>query len=206
MKEDLMFCHLGNGISVCDKNREVNNDYVNVAHISVDRVVSYRKRKLSPEAKEEIERYAREENPQISATQNQPVFNTVGKRSLKTLRTMVNAYLTLHKNEGGTTEFDKRINDYSRQTIEAMKAEKGQAWLLKINRYKDETEKPYLVEYTGQDIYNFEYTAVIPVNDSEIIEMLKYYETLKFGDGIMTYIEKITKRIYDLGGVNLFWC
>lgn len=31
---DLMFCCLGNGITVCDRNREEHGDYKNVAHIA----------------------------------------------------------------------------------------------------------------------------------------------------------------------------
>ena len=33
MKEDLMFCHLGNGVTVCDRQRRKYGDYMKVAHI-----------------------------------------------------------------------------------------------------------------------------------------------------------------------------
>ena len=58
MKENLGFGRLGNGVTVWDSNREDNNDYLAVAHISNQRVVSYRKCKISNEARNEIECFA----------------------------------------------------------------------------------------------------------------------------------------------------
>lgn len=71
------FCHLGNGISIYIKDFEVENDYPFIAHISVDRVITYKKRpsnipyRLRPTYKELmskevisiIENYAATENP-----------------------------------------------------------------------------------------------------------------------------------------------
>jgi hypothetical protein len=76
MKENLMFAHFGNGLSVCDRNREEHGDYMTVAHISVMREVTYRKHRLSDEAKKEIERVAETNDGAISATQEQKIFNT----------------------------------------------------------------------------------------------------------------------------------
>lgn len=59
MKEDLMFCYLGNGLTVCDRNREKNNDYLTVAHIAENGKISWRE-KVSMEARERIERQAEE--------------------------------------------------------------------------------------------------------------------------------------------------
>lgn len=70
----LRFGHLGNGITVWDKSREVNNDYLTVAWIRPNREVKFY-HPISKEGKKEIERFAREENPTISATQDTPVFN-----------------------------------------------------------------------------------------------------------------------------------
>ena len=41
MKEDLMFCHLGNGVTVCDRQRRKYGDYMTVAHISYNRKIRY---------------------------------------------------------------------------------------------------------------------------------------------------------------------
>ena len=69
LKEDLMFSHMGNGVTVCDKNREKNNDYLTVAHISYDRTVSFNTKKLSEESKMKIESFAKNENMTVSAAQ-----------------------------------------------------------------------------------------------------------------------------------------
>lgn len=71
--EQIEFFSLGNGISVCDTNREVNGDYKKVAHISKYRKVQFLC-KLSDDAKSKILYYAENANPGISATQNEPVF------------------------------------------------------------------------------------------------------------------------------------
>ena len=81
------FCHLGNGISVYTKDFEVNNDYPFIAHISVDRIVTYCKREsklpyklrhtykdfMSKEVISTIENYANNENPVYNS--NIPIFN-----------------------------------------------------------------------------------------------------------------------------------
>jgi hypothetical protein len=71
--EQIEFFSLGNGISVCDTNREVSGDYKKVAHISKYREVQFLC-KVSDEAKNKILCYAETANPRISATQDEPVF------------------------------------------------------------------------------------------------------------------------------------
>lgn len=71
--EQIEFFSLGNGISVCDTNREVSGDYKKVAHISKYREVNFLC-KVSDETKNKILCYAETANPKISMTQNEPVF------------------------------------------------------------------------------------------------------------------------------------
>lgn len=71
--EQIEFFSLGNGISVCDTNREINGDYKKVAHISKYREVKFLC-KISDEAKNRIRCYAESANPTISMTQNESVF------------------------------------------------------------------------------------------------------------------------------------
>ena len=71
--EQIEFFSLGNGISVCDINREVNGDYKRVAHISKYREVEFFG-KISDESKNKILQYAKTANPMSSAAQNDPVF------------------------------------------------------------------------------------------------------------------------------------
>lgn len=77
MKEDLMFCSMGNGITVCDRNREKHCDYKTVAHIGYNRDITYYDRKMSPEAVGCIERFAKYNNSPASQTQPYPVLKPV---------------------------------------------------------------------------------------------------------------------------------
>ena len=108
----------------------------------------------------------------------------------------------------GTSEFDMSINDISRETIQAMKNEFGTCFLGKINLYGEERGKEYkLVEYTGQKVYNFEYTFCMPVHDTELERMITERDHTPYTGTKDDYIriEAITKRIYSVGGENLFW-
>ena len=56
-QEELMFGHLGNGVTVCDRLREEYGDYMKVAHISTDREITYYNT-ISDEGRMRIERFA----------------------------------------------------------------------------------------------------------------------------------------------------
>ena len=73
---DLGYGYLGNGLTVWDRNREENGDYVTVAHIAPDRTVTFYEKDLPGYIKDEIERVAATAEMNISATQTAPVFST----------------------------------------------------------------------------------------------------------------------------------
>lgn len=73
--ENIASYHLGNGLSVCDKSKEVNGDYKKVAHIDIYRQVTFYGR-VKPEVKEHVLNIARTDNGNISATQEQKIFKT----------------------------------------------------------------------------------------------------------------------------------
>lgn len=128
--------------------------------------------------------------------------------TLKELNTASSNYLRKHWDNGGTSEFDQSINYISREKIKAFKREKGSCWLVKINRYAEDKGKPYLVEYTGQMVYNFEYAAIVKTKDEVLIKLLKKYNSphKKYsGKRVMSQIKEITNRIADTGGVFLQW-
>jgi len=116
-------------------------------------------------------------------------------------------YLKLHWDNGGTSEFDKSINDISRATIIAMKREYGQCYMLNINRYPENKGQRYITKYTGQKIYNFEYTFIMPVYDSELKNMLiKHAKNSGFKEGkLMSNIKILVDRIYKNNGIALAW-
>jgi hypothetical protein len=67
--ENLMFGHLGSGVTVFDGNRLKNSDYLTVAHISYQREIKYYTRDLSDEAKNQIENFAGFGNMAVSVCQ-----------------------------------------------------------------------------------------------------------------------------------------
>lgn len=67
MKENLMFGCLGNGITVCDRNRMYLGDYATVAHISGEGLVRIYCQFLSEEALDSIHSMARKETEKHSS-------------------------------------------------------------------------------------------------------------------------------------------
>lgn len=125
--------------------------------------------------------------------------------TLQQLSKETTAYLTFYE---GTSEFDKSINDISRETITTMKKEYGTCFVGKINLYGDERKKDYkLTEYTGQKIYNFEYAFCIPCHDSKLEELITERDRAEYTGSKDDFkrIDKIMNRIEELKGVNLFW-
>lgn len=112
-------------------------------------------------------------------------------------------YFDIHN--GQPTEFDKSINDTSRDTIEAMYHEKGECWLGNINLY-DRHEIPFtLTEYTlDTKIYNFSYDFILPKHSPEIEKMIndRFNKTQK---NLYKNGADIIDAILKLGGVLLTW-
>lgn len=73
---DLGYGHLGNGLTVWDRNREVDGDYMTIAHIDADRTVTFYDKDLPEYIKDEIERVAATAELTVSQTQDAPVFST----------------------------------------------------------------------------------------------------------------------------------
>ena len=70
-----MFCSLGNGIIVCDTLHEEHGDYVSVAHIDRNRMVTFYKQ-LNENDKDKVVSFAKIEHTNISVTHDQKVFLT----------------------------------------------------------------------------------------------------------------------------------
>lgn len=77
-KEDLMFGHLGNGVTICDRLREEHGDYLKIAHIARDRKIIYY-HSVSDQARERIERFANEGNMSVSVTKPHLVLKPINK-------------------------------------------------------------------------------------------------------------------------------
>lgn len=126
-------------------------------------------------------------------------------KSTDDLKKDTNDYLKLN---GGVTEYDMSINDISRNMIFAMKAEKGVCFLGKVNLYGEERKEEYkLTEYTGQKIYNFEYSFCLPCYDEELEKMIDNRDKAVYTGAITdsVLVSAIIDRVEKIGGINLFW-
>lgn len=83
-KYDLMFSHMGNGVSVCNKLKEKYGDYENVAHISAERKVTVYDKSMPEEIRQYIEDFAKHDDMNISASQPQSVFSLPPEKQLPT--------------------------------------------------------------------------------------------------------------------------
>lgn len=86
---------MGNGVTICDRNREENSDYRTVAHISYSRNITYYDKKMTQEAVTCIERFAKYSNMSASQTQAYPVLNPVefSKIDVRDLKLIFNTIL-----------------------------------------------------------------------------------------------------------------
>lgn len=101
MKEDLMFCSMGNGITIADRNREEYSDYKTVAHIGYNRDITYYDKKMTCEAIDCIERFAKYNNSSVSQTQPYPVLKPVkfSKIDVQELKRIFCRVLSFHFKE-----------------------------------------------------------------------------------------------------------
>jgi hypothetical protein len=67
--------HMGNGISVWNRAKEVHGDYEKIAHIDSNRKIKYYIKNPPKQVKDYVEKIAKGKNPNVSATQKQKVFN-----------------------------------------------------------------------------------------------------------------------------------
>lgn len=75
-KFDLGAGHLGNGIVVWNRAKEVHGDYEKIAHIDRDRKIKYYVKNSPKEVMDYVEKIAKGKNPSVSTTKkDQKVFN-----------------------------------------------------------------------------------------------------------------------------------
>lgn len=79
---DFGYGYLGNGLTVWNRLEEVDGDYKTVAHIGADRSVKFLYKGLPEIIKEQIQQIADTAEPNISATQDVPVFAEPPKQAL----------------------------------------------------------------------------------------------------------------------------
>jgi hypothetical protein len=129
-----------------------------------------------------------------------------GKVKLRLLRKMTANYHHKHYANGGSTEFDKSINDISRDKIETIDYLHGQCFLWKGNIYNE--DEKICVPYRGQRIYNFCADIVTPHYDQRLYDAIKKWNS----KGVLEIEDRLdfVIQIYDYacdrcGGVELSW-
>jgi hypothetical protein len=108
-------------------------------------------------------------------------------------------------------ESDCTLNDLNRKQIEAYKVENGKAFLGNINYY-DETrkqiasgQKSVYTEYTGQLVYNFQYTFCVPYQDQILEHLIRHWNGKGQAANARRNISAITARIEEIGGIQFIW-
>ena len=104
-------------------------------------------------------------------------------------------------------EANESLNDLQRKKIHAIYKDYGKAYIGKINFYDAARENlstdSVYVEYTGQLVYNFEASFVVPEPDNALAELIVRWNTK--GQVSLLLIEQMTNRIHAIGGANLLW-
>lgn len=105
--------------------------------------------------------------------------------------------------------YDMELNDISCQAIIAYaNIYEGQTcYLGKVNRYSEDKGKPYLVPYSGQQVFNFEYNFMIPVYDARLINLIADRDETEYTGTREDFVlvTEIMDRIEGLKGIHLFW-
>ena len=102
------------------------------------------------------------------------------------------------------TEFDAEwVNASTRKDFKKFVGKHNVVYLGKVNRYKSDKGKPYLVKYINQKIYNFEYAFAITKYDNELVKLIKKREN-PLEDNKKT-CDAIFKRLEELNSFTFIW-
>ncbi len=111
--------------------------------------------------------------------------------------------------QGRIQEADETYNNFNREIIEAYANENGKCYLGNINFY-DDTERKKIAkgelscyqEYIGQQIYNFAYSFIVPVEDRYLKSLIQSWNS---GLPNQVTVNQIFNRIEALGGLVFSW-
>lgn len=121
-------------------------------------------------------------------------------------RLAIECYRGLCDGDGCLPEADNEINDASRSVVQAMQDEHSEAWLGKINVYREEPG-PVLWKWDGSTVLNFSAEFVVPGHDAELERLIRVrhepgpYSAAKN----LSTLEAIMNRVEEQGGVLLLW-
>lgn len=101
-----------------------------------------------------------------------------------------------------------RLNDQNRAEITAFSTLNQETWLGRVGFHAEEKEmvasgeKSPMVRYDGGLVYNYQYDFCIPTNDSEMLGLIRRWNTGERNWGVFN---QIYDRVQDLGGIYLIW-
>lgn len=122
-----------------------------------------------------------------------------------------NDYLRTTGGAWALREADSTYNDFNREAIKYFLMRYSQAYLGSINFYDDKRKQvvkgtsSVYEQYTGQMVYNFGCSFVVPTADEELEKLIREWNADNQLPKGVDEITKITNRIDKLGGLHLVW-
>lgn len=120
-------------------------------------------------------------------------------------------YAKTHGGFGNLREADQVYNDLNREVIQAFYQKHGKAFLGAINFHGDERKrvqtgkKSVYTPYTGQTVYNFGCSFVVPEMDSKLEDMIREWNRNDKLPANTDLVECITQRVEKIGGISFLW-
>ncbi|MBR3972917.1 MAG: hypothetical protein IKJ99_03055 [Oscillospiraceae bacterium] len=112
---------------------------------------------------------------------------------------------------GELREADDTYNDLNRELIRSFRIRFGKAYMGDVNFYDEDREKvvrgekSVYEEYTGQMVYNFGCSFVVPTQDGELEKLIRDWNSDDRLPKDPDDVKKIMERVDKLGGIHLIW-
>lgn len=110
----------------------------------------------------------------------------------------------------GVQEADDTYNHLNQEIIKAFKMAYGVGFLGSVNYYDEERkkivagEKSVYEEYTGQKVFNFQCSFIVPTQDEELERLIREWNA---GRRCQTgpNVDEILSRVDEIGGIHIIW-
>ncbi len=112
---------------------------------------------------------------------------------------------------GELREADEIYNDLNREIIRCFLMRYGKAFMGDVNFYDEKRDKitrgeaSVYEKYTGQMVYNFGCSFVVPTQDEELEKMIRAWNSDDQLPKNPEAVKKIMNRVDRLGGIHLIW-
>jgi hypothetical protein len=111
-----------------------------------------------------------------------------------------------HEMEAGYP-YQNSLNELQRELIAAFARQHGEAWLGRINLYKEDKALPIIWKWDGGLVYNFGARFVIDHFDEELYNLivLRFYAPYTGTMADFKRVDAIFTRLHELKGEILTW-